>query len=508
MANPLNPFMSGVQNLYTDVTGALMGADLQGARANPMFYLGGQILGRGKSRSPQPLFNMRDLVMAEALADRQKKRQFFSDLAQEATEHEDAKTQYGADLDEYKKQVYGATAPVVESYQDMAMDLARQELPAYESQQAEVLDRQLEVGNITPEQHTHLLTDLVQDYAPPTNDLAMIRDLSLAREGMEPPVAPVNPLSRENLTRKLLTSGEGSLQQLGLAETFKPPTYMNVGWGDTVINTRTGEPLDLSALEGVQGGQKPTQLWTSGEKQALAGGFSYGTPEFNKEARRIDSGLLTQEALEQKKEIAEVKAIRMFESPFVAGGAKRFFEVQAEASSAVSLVNSHQIMEDLLEDGIFTGKAANLQLGRKAYLQYLGFTEAQLNDPVANTEAFMAAVVGPTAEVIKAFGAGTGLSDADREFALRGVGGTIKLTEAGIRRIIKINKKIAAFKVRRFKSMNKMLPENVKDKMLRFEEAFVIENPTAAEIKAMPIGMPYIKNDMLEIKRIDTTAFP
>ena len=46
-------------------------------------------------------------------------------------------------------------------------------------------------------------------------------------------------------------------------------------------------------------------------------------------------------------------------------------------------------------------------------------------------------------QLIKQFGAGTGLSDADREFAMQMAGGKITLTEQALRKILDINDKAA-----------------------------------------------------------------
>jgi hypothetical protein len=48
-----------------------------------------------------------------------------------------------------------------------------------------------------------------------------------------------------------------------------------------------------------------------------------------------------------------------------------------------------------------------------------------------------------TAKLIKQFGAGTGLSDADREYATKIAGGSIKLDDKAIRRILDINDRAA-----------------------------------------------------------------
>jgi hypothetical protein len=58
---------------------------------------------------------------------------------------------------------------------------------------------------------------------------------------------------------------------------------------------------------------------------------------------------------------------------------------------------------------------------------------------VSATEAFIAGMAEQVAARIRAFGAGTGLSNADRDYALKWAGGSPDLTTAGIARIMRIN---------------------------------------------------------------------
>lgn len=58
-------------------------------------------------------------------------------------------------------------------------------------------------------------------------------------------------------------------------------------------------------------------------------------------------------------------------------------------------------------------------------------------------------------QIIKQFGAGTGLSDADREYAEKIVGGKITLNEGAIRRLIYINEKAHKNVINRYNQMAK-----------------------------------------------------
>ena len=65
------------------------------------------------------------------------------------------------------------------------------------------------------------------------------------------------------------------------------------------------------------------------------------------------------------------------------------------------------------------------------------------DDARANTRAYAALMAGEVGRMIQLFGAGTGLSDADREFARQMAGGEITMTEQALRRILDINERAA-----------------------------------------------------------------
>jgi hypothetical protein len=62
----------------------------------------------------------------------------------------------------------------------------------------------------------------------------------------------------------------------------------------------------------------------------------------------------------------------------------------------------------------------------------------------------MASLAAPVAQIIKQFGAGTGLSDADREFARMAAAGDIGLTSKSIKRIMEINDRAATNLIKRY----------------------------------------------------------
>jgi hypothetical protein len=117
--------------------------------------------------------------------------------------------------------------------------------------------------------------------------------------------------------------------------------------------------------------------------------------------------------------------------------AQEFTERRKSALDAVASMKSNDEALALLNKGVITGAGAEyiLQLGKA--LQSMGVNFA--SDAIANTEAFVATRAQEVGRIIKLFGAGTGLSDADREFATKAAAGQITLTETSIRRILEIN---------------------------------------------------------------------
>ena len=123
-------------------------------------------------------------------------------------------------------------------------------------------------------------------------------------------------------------------------------------------------------------------------------------------------------------------------------GKKMATSLSESYDNASELANSLpdlQKAENLLNSGMITGFGAGFMVEAGKALQQAGFNFS--TEPIANTEAYMALMGNQVATIIKKFGSGTGLSDADREYAQQIVGGKIQATEKSLRRIIDINKR-------------------------------------------------------------------
>ena len=111
--------------------------------------------------------------------------------------------------------------------------------------------------------------------------------------------------------------------------------------------------------------------------------------------------------------------------------------------------------------GILTGTGAEIKLGAGKLLKAVGLISGEGEQLISNTETFIANAGNLVAEVIKAFGAGTGLSDADREFAKGIVGGTITLDGESLKRLIKLQARATRKKIQEHNKQIAKLGEGV-----------------------------------------------
>jgi hypothetical protein len=127
---------------------------------------------------------------------------------------------------------------------------------------------------------------------------------------------------------------------------------------------------------------------------------------------------------------------------------KRLDDFRTKAESAVSSLQNSEQLAPLLNDPKFiSGTLANARL---AVAKAVGID-------VSATEAYFAGVGQQVAERITAFGAGTGLSDADRGFAKKIAAGEETLSVESIRRIIRINDQSAENVINRYNKERDML---------------------------------------------------
>jgi hypothetical protein len=131
-----------------------------------------------------------------------------------------------------------------------------------------------------------------------------------------------------------------------------------------------------------------------------------------------------------------------FEAGLGKGQSDRILASQVAAQDAAAILETNQVGRDLLKSGAITGTGADFFVGFNNALKQAGI-DFGYADAAANSQAYAAAMGANVGRIIKQFGAGTGLSDADRDYAAQMAGGKINLTEAALRKILDINDKAA-----------------------------------------------------------------
>jgi hypothetical protein len=122
--------------------------------------------------------------------------------------------------------------------------------------------------------------------------------------------------------------------------------------------------------------------------------------------------------------------------------AKELMDSRKEAEDARAIIDTVSTGRQLLNEGTLVGAGADFLVGFNNALSRAGL-DFGYNDAAKNTQAYAAAIGNNVGRIISLFGAGTGLSDADREFAKLIAGGNIQVTEAALRRILDINERAA-----------------------------------------------------------------
>lgn len=137
-------------------------------------------------------------------------------------------------------------------------------------------------------------------------------------------------------------------------------------------------------------------------------------------------------------QIAQEKA---FEGELGKKQAESLIEGRKAADDAAQIINTVNVGRKIMKEGMVTGFGANAIVSVGQALKQAGIDFG--GDATANAQAYTAAMAGNVGKIIKQFGSGTGLSDADREYAIRMAGGQITLDKNAITRILDINEKAA-----------------------------------------------------------------
>jgi hypothetical protein len=202
----------------------------------------------------------------------------------------------------------------------------------------------------------------------------------------------------------------------------------------------------------------------------------YGIPESDKGIYRVSS-LGKIEAVGSPSTNVSVNTAA---NPIVAGAGEQFVEQLKEAKAAGDTIRAIQSARAELTapGGVIAGKFANERL----QLQKLGALFG-VSDPkaIVNTETFVTQIKPIVLANIKGLGAGSAISNADREFVLQAVGGDMKLDPGTLSRVLDISERAAAEKIERHNSVLDALQPAAGSQLKDVMPLLRVQAPTARQ---------------------------
>jgi hypothetical protein len=172
---------------------------------------------------------------------------------------------------------------------------------------------------------------------------------------------------------------------------------------------------------------------------------------------------------------------KAFESELGKGQAKSIIDNRAVAQDAASIIETVNTGRDILKGKIITGAGADFLVNFNQALKTAG-VDFGYADAAANSQAYAANMAQNVGKIIKQFGAGTGLSDADRQYAEKMAGGKVTLDPKALNKILDINERAARNVITRHNKdvagIKTNIPLTVEMPAKRAEAPITAVNPT------------------------------
>jgi hypothetical protein len=149
-----------------------------------------------------------------------------------------------------------------------------------------------------------------------------------------------------------------------------------------------------------------------------------------------------------------------FEKELGKGQAKELLESRTRAEDAREILSTVKIGRDILKSGAITGAGADFFVGLNQALKTAG-VKTTSSDAAVNSQAYAATMANNVGKLIKQFGAGTGLSNADRDYAEKMAGGKISLDKKALEKILDIQDRAAQNVIKRHNEKVKGIKTNI-----------------------------------------------
>jgi len=210
--------------------------------------------------------------------------------------------------------------------------------------------------------------------------------------------------------------------------------------------------------------------------------------------RRVNNGLIHENGkwtdpaalnLSKPPALSKVETItNKFAEDLAGQGAKSFAEQYENAKKSRDALGSILRSRPLLDD-MYTGTLANVKQEVTKIAKAFGIPVGDLNQKVANTEVYVAETGRRVAEYITNLGAGTGLSDADREFAKQVVAGEITYDKEALKEVLKALEAGARENIKEYEATYQRVKGTLKGDAAG-ALAFFPESLGVEEVKATP----------------------
>lgn len=151
---------------------------------------------------------------------------------------------------------------------------------------------------------------------------------------------------------------------------------------------------------------------------------------------------------------------KQFEGELGKGQAKKILEDKEKAEDARDMLDTVRIGREILKSGVITGAGADFLVGLNQALKTVGI-DFGYAEASANSQAYAANMAQNVGKLIKLFGAGTGLSDADRKYAERMAGGQISLDRTALEKILNIQERASRNVIKRHNERVKGIKTNI-----------------------------------------------
>lgn len=263
----------------------------------------------------------------------------------------------------------------------------------------------------------------------PTRAAVMETLAALKAQGIDPAPIPL-PANDADLLRWIGAQAAATEHGLKALEAYQPKAQVA---GDRFVNTNPMAGQVGAAIPGAPAvGMTQAQAGEAANRPFAASGAP------NLEVQKF---LLKRAKAGASNVTVDTKQENAFAAKLGEGQAKALMEGKAAADDAKEIINTVANGRKLLNSGMVTGFGADALVGIGQALSQAGITFAE--DATANSQAYAANMAQNVGKIIKLFGAGTGLSNADREYAEKMAGGKISLDKKAIEKILDINEKMA-----------------------------------------------------------------